>query len=64
MKKQTHVLVPETLHERLRRLSKKMRIPQAALLQEAVDSLLVKYNRMPAPKAPDPTDDPAGTNEP
>lgn len=43
----THVLVPETEAEKLRELSRKTRVAQSEYLREAVDDLLVKYERLP-----------------
>jgi hypothetical protein len=44
----THVLVPETEAEKLRELSRKTRVAQSEYLREAVDDLLVKYDRLAA----------------
>ena len=41
----THVLVPETEAEKLRLLSRKTRVAQSEYLREAVDDLLVKYDK-------------------
>ncbi|MFO0600109.1 MAG: ribbon-helix-helix domain-containing protein [Myxococcaceae bacterium] len=41
----THVLVEEQKVEQLRELSKRTRIAQSEYLREAVDDLLVKYNK-------------------
>lgn len=43
----THVLVPEEQAEKLRELSRKTRVAQSEYLREAVDDLLVKYERLP-----------------
>ncbi|MDR0965197.1 MAG: ribbon-helix-helix domain-containing protein [Myxococcales bacterium] len=40
----THVLVPVTVAEQLRALSKKTRIAQSEFLREAVEDLLRKYS--------------------
>lgn len=42
----THVLVPETEADKLRLLSRKTRVAQSEYLREAVDDLLVKYDRI------------------
>ncbi len=39
----THVLIPVTIAERLRELSKSTRVTQSEYLREAVADLLVKY---------------------
>jgi hypothetical protein len=41
----THVLIPVTIAERLRELSKNTRVTQSEYLREAVADLLVKYAR-------------------
>lgn len=43
----THVLVPEEMMERLRKLSQRTRVSQADFLREAVDDLISKYRRKP-----------------
>ena len=43
----THVLVPEEQAEKLRLLSRKTRVAQSEYLREAVDDLLVKYDKLP-----------------
>lgn len=43
----THVLVEQDKVEKLRELSKRTRIAQSEYLREAVDDLLVKYDRLP-----------------
>jgi hypothetical protein len=43
----THVLVEQEKVEKLRELSKRSRIAQSEYLREAVDDLLVKYDRLP-----------------
>ncbi len=42
----THVLVPEAEAEKLRLLSRKTRVAQSEYLREAVDDLLVKYDKL------------------
>lgn len=39
----THVLIPVTVAERLRELSRQTRVTQSEYLREAVSDLLVKY---------------------
>ncbi len=41
----THVLVPEEMAARLRKLSLRTRISQADFLREAVDDVLAKHRR-------------------
>lgn len=42
----THVLVPEAEAEKLRLLSRRTRVAQSEYLREAVDDLLLKYEKL------------------
>jgi predicted DNA-binding protein len=49
----THVLIPVTVAEKLKELSRKTRVTQSEYLREAVDDLLRKYQ-------PDEVEEPNG----